>query len=110
MKKTLKVISLFLASFFVLVVFLHFIGVTNTAIDFARKLHGNEINVGLFRIVASLIVVAIILSSCLIASAMARKKGRQELLWIVICIFINYWGVLILHYLPPQAKTKTINA
>lgn len=101
---------LFLASFLGFVTFLHFIGITNVAIDFTRGIQRHEINVLIFRIVASLIVLAIILSSCLIASAMARKKGRHKIFWIVICIIINFWGVLILHFLPPQEKAKITNA
>jgi len=105
LNKPIKFTLLFLISFFVSVAFLHFIGITNIGIELLRKIYRDEVNISLIRIMASSIVLMVILFSCLIASGMAQKKGRNRMLWIIICIFINAWGVLILHFLPSQKGT-----
>jgi hypothetical protein len=102
MDKIIRYILLIIVLFLIVVVSLHFLGITTLVFESAHKIQRHEINIGFIRLIGTLIILAITFVSCVIASSIAQKKGRSTLLWIFICIFINAWGVLILHCLPSK--------
>ena len=96
MNRLLSAILLLVTIFFVFVGILNLLGFTTVAMDFARLVNRYET-----RIVSSSIVLVIIITSCIVAAGMAKRRGRSAKLWIFICFFFNWWGVLILYFLPP---------
>lgn len=102
-KRTINLIGLILVFVFLAVLF-HFFGGTASIFYFLKKVNKNEISILTIQVVGSVIVSLIILSSCYMALSLARKKNRNPKLWVLICFFINYWGILILYYLPKKGE------
>lgn len=106
MKKYIKTVFFIVLTFFVFVGLLHVFGITKLLLDFARNMTGGRVNIVIFRVFASLFVLTIIGFSCIKASSIARQKNRNPIAWIIICLFINVWGVILLAYLPSRKVRK----
>jgi hypothetical protein len=106
MKKNTGIVLKIFLLLLVTVVVLHLLGFTSMLFNFIGKIQRNEINTDQLRLYGSIIVLTIILSSCFVASRMARKKNRSVILWISICLIINYWGILWLAWLPYKNSTQ----
>lgn len=104
MKKIITIIMLLLILIITASTILYIFDIPIIIISTMKNISNNEYKVIIMRIVITLIILVMTISSCIISTKMARNKNRNVKNWRIICALINYWGILILYFLPKKFK------
>lgn len=104
MKKIITMIILLLIILITTSTISYILDIPIMIISIIKNISNNEYKVIIMRIVITSFILLMTISSCIISTKMARNKNRNVKNWIIICSLFNYWGILILYFLPKKSK------
>lgn len=76
--------------------------------QFYTNIGGGTFNITKFQLMNIVAMVILTTISALTCNRLAKNKGRNQFLWILISFFINLWAVIILWFLPNKHEENHI--
>lgn len=99
LKRFLKHFGISAAIFILVVAFLNFKFNFNWVVwNYLDRISGTEDRLRLF---GNLFTVLFTIPFAIMGYRQAKKKHRNKIGWLLICMATNFWGWLALRYLPP---------
>ena len=107
MKKNILIISIPLIIIFLFYFCFFKLGIYKYIYIFMQNIQNGKIDILYLRIFNILAMLTVMIIFSILGYLFSKQKGRNQLAWIVICFFLNLWGLIALWLLPDLNEIRS---
>jgi hypothetical protein len=106
MTNTKKIILLVILPIVVIIFYFFIADIRTIVYEFYSNTQDSGATLTHFRLFNIVVMFLIITLFTFLGFILAKKKGRNQILWMILSFLFNFWAVLVLWFLPDLKNKK----